>query len=28
MHEAAFRDGEHVDLHWYAVLAGEWLGGG
>jgi len=27
MREAAFRDGEHVDLHWYAVLAEEWLDG-
>jgi RimJ/RimL family protein N-acetyltransferase len=26
MREAAFRDGEHVDLHWYAVLAEEWFG--
>jgi len=27
MREAAFRDGAYVDLHWYAVLAGEWLDG-
>jgi RimJ/RimL family protein N-acetyltransferase len=23
MREAAFRDGEYVDLHWYATLARE-----
>jgi len=27
MREAAFRDGEHVDLHWYAMLAEKWLDG-
>jgi RimJ/RimL family protein N-acetyltransferase len=26
MREAAFRDGEYVDVHLYAVLAREWLG--
>jgi RimJ/RimL family protein N-acetyltransferase len=27
MREAAFRDGAYVDMHWYAVLAEEWLDG-
>jgi RimJ/RimL family protein N-acetyltransferase len=27
MREAAFRDGEYVDVYWYAVLAEEWLDG-
>ncbi|MFB6228416.1 MAG: GNAT family N-acetyltransferase [Halobacteriales archaeon] len=27
MREAAFHDGEYVDMHWYAVLKEEWLPG-
>jgi RimJ/RimL family protein N-acetyltransferase len=25
MLEAAFHDGSHVDVHWYAILDQEWL---
>jgi RimJ/RimL family protein N-acetyltransferase len=25
MREAAFHDGEYVDMHWYAILQEEWL---
>jgi RimJ/RimL family protein N-acetyltransferase len=27
MREAAFNEGEHVDVYWYAILAREWLDG-